>query len=110
RRHCLADLGWNGGRHVGENAGQSRRLLQSHLLGDRIAPIAALRHVARISEAVHQNGPGARDALRIPAGRGWLARLRNSVSWASGIFTRNGRIAVWPAVDFAFSASVIVFS
>ena len=33
------------------------------------APIAALRHEFRVSEAFHQHGPSARDTIRIPAGR-----------------------------------------
>ena len=56
------------------NADQFRRRLQCHLLGDRIAPVAALRDVALIAEALHQHGPRACDALGIPAGRRRLAR------------------------------------
>ena len=43
-------------------------------LGDERAPIAALRHILRVAKALHQHGPGARDALGVPAGRGRLAR------------------------------------
>ena len=45
----------------------------AHLLRDQRAPIAALRHVARVAEALHQHGPGAGDAGGVPAGRGRLA-------------------------------------
>ena len=40
---------------------------------DGPAPIAALRGKLRVSEALHQHDPGARDAIRPPAGRGRLA-------------------------------------
>src|SRR6266849_8406100 len=69
----LRNVGWDGGRHVGVDAQQFRRCLQSHLLRDRIPPIAALRHKSRVSEALHQHGPRTRDADRVPAGRGRLA-------------------------------------
>ena len=52
---------------------QPGRRQQRHLLGDGIPPIAALRHVARVAEALHQHDPSTRDALRIPAGAGRLA-------------------------------------
>ena len=69
----LGDVGWNRSRHVGVDAEQSRGLLQGHHLRDGIAPVAALRHEARVAEALHQHDPGTRDAGRVPAGRGRLA-------------------------------------
>ena len=68
------DLVGDGGRHVGVDAEQSRRRLQRHLLGDGVAPVAALGDVARVAEPLHQHDPGAGDADRVPAGRGRLAR------------------------------------
>ena len=70
----LRNVGWDGGRHVGVDTDQFGRRLQSHLLRHRIPPIAALRHISRVSEALHQHGPGACDADGVPAGRGRLAR------------------------------------
>ena len=49
-------------------------LQQGQLLGDGIAPVAALRDVAVVAEALHQLGPRPRDADRVPAGLGRLAR------------------------------------
>src|SRR6266850_4843556 len=62
-----------GGRHVGVNTDQLRWRLKCHLFGDRIAPVAALRDKSRVSEALHQHGPGASHALWIPASRGRLS-------------------------------------
>ena len=47
--------------------------LQRHDLRDGVAPVAALRHVLRVAEALHQRRPRLRDARRVPAGRGRLA-------------------------------------
>src|SRR5919206_381184 len=69
----LGNVGRNRCRHIGVNAEQFRRCLESHLLRDRIPPIAALRDKSGVAETLHQHGPGACDALRIPAGRGRLA-------------------------------------
>ena len=67
--NCSAcvDVGRHGGRHVGVDADQFRRRQQRHLLRDRIAPVAALRDVARVAEALHQHDPGARDADADPS-------------------------------------------
>ena len=64
----------NGRRHVGRNAKQPRRSLQSHLLCDGVSPITALSHVFRVAEAPHERVPRARDSRRIPTGRRRLAR------------------------------------
>ena len=72
-RERLGDVGRNRGRHVGVNAEQSRRLLQRHHLRDGIPPVAALRHVVRVAEALHQRRPRRGDADGIPAGRRRLA-------------------------------------
>ena len=66
----LLDVVASARRHIGVNAHQFRRRQQGHLLGDRIAPIAALRDVSRVAEALHQHRPGAGDADGIPAERG----------------------------------------
>ena len=63
----------NGGGHVGVNADQFRRRQEGHLLRDGITPIAALGHVSRVAEALHQHDPGACDANRLPTERGGLA-------------------------------------
>src|SRR6185312_2636891 len=47
--------------------------LARHRARDRRAPVAALRDVARVAQALHQLGPGARDAIRVPASDGWLS-------------------------------------
>jgi hypothetical protein len=55
------------------NAKQFRGFLESHLLRDSIPPIAALRHISRVSKALHQHYPGTGDAGGVPAGSGRLA-------------------------------------
>ena len=62
----------NGGGHVGVNAKQFRRRQKRHLLGNRVAPIAALRDKLRISKALHQHDPGACNADGIPTELGRL--------------------------------------
>ena len=57
-------------RHVGVNAEQLRRRLQAHLIHDHCAPITTLRDEFRVAQALHQHDPGARNVLRVPAGRG----------------------------------------
>ena len=47
---------------------QPLRRQQRHLFRDGVAPVAALRHVLRVAEPLHQGGPRARDADRIPTG------------------------------------------
>ena len=42
--------------------------MQGHLFGDERSPIAALRDIPIVAEALHQHDPRPRDALRIPAG------------------------------------------
>jgi hypothetical protein len=74
RQSGCVDFGRDGGGHVGVDADQLRSAKQRHLLGDGIAPIAALRDEARIAEALHQHDPGAGDPDRIPAGRIRLPR------------------------------------
>ena len=64
---------WKSSRHVGVNTDQFRRCLQRHLFRDGIAPIAALCDEALVTEALHQYGPGARDALGVPPRRRRLA-------------------------------------
>src|SRR6185437_15382829 len=41
---------------------------EAELAGDRGAPVAALRAVARVAEAPHQLIPGAGDAVYVPSG------------------------------------------
>ena len=53
-------------RWVGATAG--------HRVDDDRAPVAALRHEARVSDPPHELDVGLPDAHRIPAGRGRLAR------------------------------------
>ena len=55
------------------NAEQLRRCLLAHHVRDGSAPVTALRHEVRVSEALHEHDPGAGDAGRVPAGRGRLA-------------------------------------
>ena len=47
--------------------------LQGHLLRDGIPPVAALRHVSRVAEALHQHAQARAMRIGIPAGRGRLA-------------------------------------
>src|SRR5215470_13833648 len=55
------------------DAEQSCGSLARHRARNRRAPVSALRDVAGIAEALHQFGPGARDAVRVPASTGWPA-------------------------------------
>ena len=73
----LGEVGRYRAGHVGVNAEQLRRGLYTHQLRDERAPVAALRDVLVVSEALHQHGPGARDLGGVPAviGRGRLARI-----------------------------------
>ena len=50
------------------DAEQSCRSLTRHRARDRRTPVSALRDVAGVAEALHQFGPSARDAVRVPAG------------------------------------------
>ena len=50
------------------------RCLHTHLVDDERTPIAALRGVALVSQALHQGGPCPGNAFGAPAGRGRLAR------------------------------------
>ena len=43
------------------------------MLGDGVAPVAALRDILRVAETLHQHRPGLGDARRIPADRRRLA-------------------------------------
>ena len=79
RRRCAGkgrriDLGRNRTGHVGVNANQSWRCLHTHHVDDERTPIAALRGVALVSQALHQGGPCPGNAFGAPAGRGRLAR------------------------------------
>src|SRR5687768_7407930 len=67
------DVVSNSTRQVGVDADQSRSRLDAHLIDDECTPIAALGGVALVSEALHELGPGTRDALGAPAGGGRLA-------------------------------------
>src|SRR6266550_5340011 len=49
------------------DAEQSCRSLARHCARDRRAPVSALRDVAGVTEALHQFGPSARHAVRVPA-------------------------------------------
>ena len=62
RRH----LGRHRRRQVDVNAEQPFSLLARHRAGDGSAPIAALRNVAGVAEALHQFRPGSRDTVGIP--------------------------------------------
>ena len=42
------------------------------VIDDDRAPITALRHIAIVTEALHQHVPGACDPDRAPTGLGWL--------------------------------------
>ena len=53
-------------RHVGVDAHQFRRRLHAHKLGDDGAPVTTLRDKFRVSEALHQHGPGTRNVGGIP--------------------------------------------
>jgi hypothetical protein len=63
------------GEHVGRgppeevevDAEQSVRRHEAQSVGDGGADVAALGHIARVAEAIHQRRPGLRDAARIPA-------------------------------------------
>src|SRR6266404_6132337 len=66
-------ISWSGARHVGVNAEQLRRRLDTHRLGDRRTPIAALRYKARVTEALHEHRPSAGGPGGIPPGGGGLA-------------------------------------
>src|SRR5258705_5119043 len=66
------DVVWNRAWHVGVNGEQFRRRLYAHQVGDKRAPIAALRHKLCVSKALHQHDPGTRDAVGVPAGSGRL--------------------------------------
>ena len=68
------DVGRNRGRHVRVDAEQPRRRQQGHLLGDGVAPVAALCDEVRVAEPVHQHDPGTGDADGVPAGLGRLTR------------------------------------
>src|SRR2546423_12236830 len=72
-RERLVDLRWHSRGHIRGNAEQFRRRLESHLLRDGIAPVAALRDKMRVAEALHEGGPCTGDARRIPTRRRWLA-------------------------------------
>ena len=63
RPGSLVDVSWNGCRHVGVDAEQSRRCLQAHLVDDERTPVAALGDVAAVAEAAHQCCPGPGHAL-----------------------------------------------
>src|SRR6266536_1809075 len=69
----LVEVGWDGGRHVGVDAEQSRRCLQAHLVDDERTPVAALGDVAAVAEALHQCCPGSAHALGAPTGARRLA-------------------------------------
>src|SRR5262245_45361932 len=62
------DLGRYGRRKIDVDAEQSRGRLSRHGARDRRAPVAALRHIVRVSKALHQLRPGLRDAVGVPAG------------------------------------------
>ena len=56
------------------NANQFRVALRGHHVRDDRAPIAALRDIARVPEALHQHRVGTCDAVGAPASLGRLAR------------------------------------
>src|SRR5262245_424852 len=51
------------------DGGKARRTLLRHGGGDEGTPVAALRHIALITQTLHQGAPGTRRALAIPAAR-----------------------------------------
>ncbi len=61
--HCKRDM----------DAGAVRRILPADALRDGRAPVAALREIAGVAEALHKSRPGLRDALHAPAGDRWFA-------------------------------------
>jgi hypothetical protein len=69
----LVDFGGEDAGHVGVNGEQFGRSKKGHLFGDEVAPVAALRDVFLVAEAIHQGDPGAGDAGDVPAGGGWFA-------------------------------------
>ena len=62
----------DGARHIGVNTEQTWGSYERHLLRDRIAPIAALGDISRVSESIHQLNPGVCDTHWIPAEVGGL--------------------------------------
>ena len=65
----------------------------AHLLGDERAPVAALRDESRVSEALHQHDPGARDADRGPSrSRSACRRSRSPAATESRRRTRPRRV------------------
>ena len=60
--------------HVGVDPKQTGRLLKRHYFADCIAPVAALGHVPRVAEPLHQHVPRFRYARHYPSWRGRLAR------------------------------------
>ena len=73
-RSRRVNIGWNDAGHVGVDAEQSWRSLHAHQVDDDRAPIATLRDVPRVPEALHQLGPGTGDTVGAPSGLGRLAR------------------------------------
>jgi hypothetical protein len=78
RRIAVADVTEHAGRNhlreVDVDAEQTVGCLARHRGRDRGAPVAPLRDVARMSQALHQHRPRACDAVGAPAGGGGLAR------------------------------------
>src|SRR5262245_27246311 len=56
------------------DAHQPWRLLKGHVFGHGIAPVAALRDVTQITQALHERRPRFRNARRIPSDLPWLLR------------------------------------
>ena len=78
RRIAAADMTEDGEwHHLGEidvDAKKPLGCLARHRGGNRGAPVATLSDVPAISEAFHQHGPRAGDAVGAPTGGGGLAR------------------------------------
>src|SRR6186713_658707 len=68
------ELRWPGKEEVEVDAEQAVRREASHGLADDRPYIATLCDVARVTQPLHQDVPGLRDAHRVPTGSRWLAR------------------------------------
>ncbi len=81
------------------NAGAVAGILRAERGGHGGAPVAALRAIAGVAQAIHQLGPGGRDAIDAPAGGLGLVREAEAgqrrtdhVEGVGGIATVRGRV------------------
>ena len=64
---AFSDTRRHGPGHVDVDAQQPRRRLHRHHFRDDRAPVAALRHVARVSEALHELVPRTARSVGVPS-------------------------------------------